>query len=64
MPTMLLDRQQRREAMKTQDKYIEVQTFSFPGMVARVYRPVLTEEERTRRMQAIHDQAANFLRKV
>lgn len=48
--------------MRTQDKYKEVKTFTYPGLVARVYIPELTEEERTRRMKAIHTQAANLLR--
>lgn len=50
--------------MKTQDTYQEAKTFSFPGLTARVYIPMLTEEERTRRMNAIHKQAANLLRSV
>lgn len=50
--------------MKSQDNYKETKIFRFPGMVARVYIPDLTEEERIRRMQAIHKQAANLLKKV
>lgn len=50
--------------MKSQDTYKEVKTFNFPGVVARVYIPDLTEEERARRMQAIQKQAANLLRSV
>lgn len=50
--------------MKTQDTYQEVKVFTFPGLVARVYIPELSEEERRRRMAAIHNQAANLLRKV
>lgn len=46
------------------DKYKEVKIFRHPGLVAKVYIPELTEEERTRRMNAIHNQAANLLRKV
>ena len=49
--------------MKTQDTYKETKTFRFPGMVARVYIPDLTEEERSRRMTAIQKQAANLLKK-
>ena len=44
------------------DKYHEPIIITFPNMVARVYRPILTEEERTRRMRAIHTQAANLLK--
>ena len=50
--------------MKTKDTYKEVRTFEFPGLVARVYIPDLTEEERNRRMTAIHKQAAKLLKKV
>jgi hypothetical protein len=45
------------------DKYYDPVVFTFPNMVARVYRPILTEEERTRRLKAIHTQAANLLKK-
>lgn len=50
--------------VKTQDTYKEVRTFEFPGMTARVHIPDLTSEERSRRMVAIHNQAANLLKKV
>lgn len=49
--------------MKTQDVYQEPKIFTYPGLVARVYRPIITEEERARRMKAIHNQAANLLAK-
>jgi hypothetical protein len=45
------------------DKYHDPIIITFPNMVARVYRPILTDEERTRRMKAIHNQAANLLKK-
>ena len=50
--------------MKGQDEYKEIKTIHFPGMVARVYIPDLTEEERKSRMKAIHKQAANLLKKT
>ena len=46
-----------------EDKYQDPIIITFPDMVARVYRPILTEEERTRRMRVIHNQAANLLKK-
>lgn len=46
----------------TTDTYKEVRTFNFPGMVARVHIPDLTEEERSKRMKLIHTQAANLLK--
>jgi ribosome recycling factor len=42
----------------------ETKVFRFPGMVVNVHRPELTEEERTKRMEAIHKQAENLLRSV
>ena len=44
------------------DTYKEPKIIKFPGMVVRVYQPILTEEERTRRMKKIHDAAAMLLR--
>lgn len=46
------------------DSYKEVRTFEYPGLVARVYIPDLTPEERARRLKAIHNQAVNLLKKV
>ncbi len=46
------------------DTYKEVRTFEYPGMTVRVHIPDLTPEERARRMKAIHNQAANLLKKV
>ena len=50
--------------MKTRDTYGEPKTISFPGMVARVYSPVLSTEERAARMKTIHKEAANLLKNV
>ena len=50
--------------MNGQTEYTLKKTIEFPGMVARVFSPVLTEEERNRRMQAIHNAAANLLKGV
>lgn len=41
-----------------QDVYGEPQIFKFPGMTVRVYRPILTDEERARRMKEIEKAAA------
>lgn len=43
------------------DTYKEAMVIEFPGMVARIHRPILTEEEHKRRMQKIHDSAASLL---
>lgn len=48
--------------MKCQDTYKEVKTIQFPGLVARVYIPELTPEERKARMKAIYKAAANLLK--
>lgn len=45
------------------DTYKEVRVFEYPNMIARVYIPDLTEDERQRRMKAIHKAAANLLMK-
>lgn len=45
--------------MKCQDVYYdEPQIFEFPNMTVRVYRPILTDEERERRMKEIKKAAA------
>ena len=49
--------------MYQEDKYNDPIIITFPDMVARIYRPILTEEERTRRLKTIHTQAANLLKK-
>ena len=49
--------------LKQNTEYNDPIIITFPDMVARVYRPILTEEERTRRMRVIHNQAANLLKK-
>lgn len=47
--------------MKCQDVYGEPRIFKFPGMTAYVYQPILTDEERARRMKAIEKAAAALL---
>ncbi len=49
--------------MKT-DTYKEVKTIQFPGMIARVHIPDLTQDERNRRMQDIHKAAEKLLKGV
>ena len=49
--------------LSQEDKYYDPIIITYPDMVERVYRPILTEEERARRMKIIHDQAANLLKK-
>jgi hypothetical protein len=44
------------------DTYEEPIIIEYPGMIVRVFRPILTEEERARRMKKIHDAAAKLLR--
>lgn len=47
--------------MKSADEYALKKTIEMPGLVARVFSPILTEEERARRMKAIHKAAAALL---
>lgn len=48
--------------MKTADTYNEPIIFEYPNATVRVFRPILTQEERDRRMKNIHDAAAALLR--
>ena len=41
--------------------YKEPQIFEFPNMTIRVYRPVLTEQERARRMREIEKAAVELV---
>lgn len=47
---------------KGQDVFQEPIYIEYPNSVIRVYRPVLDDEERARRMKRIHDAAADLLR--
>nr|DAZ38697.1 MAG TPA: hypothetical protein [Caudoviricetes sp.] len=51
----------KRDSMKQQDTYGEPTIFEFPGMTVRVYRPILTDEERAKRMEEIKKAAAALL---
>lgn len=44
------------------DTYKEVKTFTYPNMTVRVHIPDLTEQERSRRMKAIHKAASDLLK--
>lgn len=44
-----------------QDVYGEPKIFKFPGMTVRVYQPILTDEERAKRMKRIEQAAAELL---
>ncbi len=44
------------------DSYKEVRTFEYPGLIARVYIPDLTSEERSKRMKTIHKEAEKLLK--
>ncbi len=47
--------------MKKQDTYGEPRIIKFDNMVARVYSPILTEEERKQRLDAIEKAAVSLL---
>lgn len=49
--------------MKKQDTYGEPKIFTYPGCVAKVYSPILTEAERSRRMSVIAKSAERLLTK-
>ena len=44
-----------------QDTYSEAKVMTYPGIVARVYSPILTDEERQRRMAQIAKSAERLL---
>ena len=46
------------------DTYKEAMVIEFPGMIARVFSPILTEEEQTKRMKKIHNAAASLLQSI
>ena len=48
--------------MKEKDKYSEPKIFTYPGATVKVYSPILTEEERKRRLEAIAKSAAVLLK--
>lgn len=48
--------------MKERDTYREPIIMTLPGANIRVFVPILSEEERARRMKLIHDAAADLLR--
>ena len=45
-------------------EYVYEKTITFPGMSVRIYRPILTEEERNRRIEAIKTASANLVKEV
>ena len=49
--------------MKEKDKYSEPKTFTYPNIIARVYSPILTDEERAKRMAEIAKSAERLLTK-
>lgn len=48
--------------MKPKDTYAEPITYTYPNAVVRVFRPILTPEERERRMKQIAKSAAELLK--
>jgi hypothetical protein len=44
------------------DTYKEAILIESPGAIIRVYHPILTDQERNRRMKAIHNAAAELLK--
>lgn len=44
--------------------YTLTNTFTYPNAIIRVYRPDLAEDERTKRMKAIHNATIKILKEV
>jgi hypothetical protein len=50
--------------MQGQDTYSLERTIEFPNMKVRIFRPVLTETEKNRRMQNIYNASSNLMKEV
>ena len=50
--------------MQGQTEYTFERTIEFPNMKVRIFRPVLTELEKSKRMQNIHKAASNLMKEV
>lgn len=48
--------------VKPKDEYKEPITIEYPGMVVRVFSPLLDSEERQKRMQNIHKETINIFK--
>ena len=48
--------------MKVADTYQEPIILNLPNAKVRVFRPILSDAERARRMKIIHDAAADLLK--
>ena len=46
------------------DTYKDVKVLDFPGIVARVHIPDLTQEERNKRLTKIHNASAELLKTI
>ena len=46
---------------KSQDIYMEPEVYHYDNCIVRVYRPILTEDERARRMEAIKKAAVDLV---
>ena len=49
---------------KAQDEYMEPTVYEYPNAIVRVYRPILTEAERARRMKEIRKAAEALLKSM
>lgn len=47
--------------MQGKETYSLEKTIEFPNMVARIYRPALSEEEKNKRLQKIKTATANLI---
>lgn len=49
---------------KEQNQYYLDRVFTFPNAVANVYRPIITEDERARRMRRVESSAAELIKEL
>lgn len=50
--------------MQGQTQYAFERTIEFPNMKVRIFRPILTAEEKNKRMIAIHKASINLMKEV
>ena len=50
--------------MKKPDTYGEPTVLEYPNAIVRVYRPILSDEEQTRRMRQVYKAAEELLKDV
>lgn len=45
-------------------EYKHIKTIESPGFIVRVHSPIISDEERHKRMKSVHKAAENIMKKV